>query len=252
MPTAPILIALAPSHCDAFLDYIDDFRRTGESEYVEDTITTQLFAHYAERLRQEAAGIDLARGIVPASTWFLWDGRLILGRTAIRHRLTPNLEDFGGHIGYDVRPSQRGRGYGSLLLALALVKAHQLGLKRVLITCSPDNIPSMCIIQRNGGQLASQSPAITADNRLTQRYWIDIARRSGLARTCISRADKGADPRPTQMRRGRPRPTHAGATMQPSAPCRCADRRGYPSVESTPLCHRGPSRWDSRRGGALR
>ena len=114
--------------------------------------------------------------IVPATTWFLWNGCRILGRVSIRHRLTPRLEDFGGHIGYDVRPSDRGRGYGSLLLTVALAKTRALGLPRVLLTCSPTNTASVRMILSNVGQLVSESPAISANNRPTQRYWIDTTR----------------------------------------------------------------------------
>jgi len=172
----PTLIELTASHQDAFLDYMDDFRRAGECDYVDDTITPQSFSKYVERLQRASAGKDLQPGIVPATTWFLWNGRRILGRVSIRHRLTPRLEDFGGHIGYDVRPSDRGHGYGSVLLCLALAKARAIGLLRVLLTCSPTNTASVRMILSNGGQLVSESPAISANNRPTQRYWIDTTR----------------------------------------------------------------------------
>ena len=58
------------------------------------------------------------------------------------------------------------------MLALGLDKARQLGLTRVLITCDPENIASVRVIEKNGGVLASRSVAHTG--RLTARYWIEL------------------------------------------------------------------------------
>ena len=52
-------------------------------------------------------------GQVPATVFFLQDetGR-ILGAIDIRHQLNDYLLSYGGHIGYGIRPSFRGRGLG--------------------------------------------------------------------------------------------------------------------------------------------
>jgi predicted acetyltransferase len=52
-------------------------------------------------------------GIVPCTTLWWVEGHAYLGRLAIRHRLTPQLSEVGGHIGYDVRPSARNQGHGT-------------------------------------------------------------------------------------------------------------------------------------------
>ncbi|SDJ45915.1 Acetyltransferase (GNAT) domain-containing protein [Actinokineospora alba] len=80
-------------------------------------------------------------------------------------RLNDELTDFGGHIGYDIRPSARGRGHATALLAAALGVAHTYGIDRALLTCAPDNLASRRVIERNGGELDDISPA----GRL--RYW---------------------------------------------------------------------------------
>jgi len=77
-----------------------------------------------------------------------------------------------GIIGYYIRPSQRRKGYGSLILALSLDKAKQLGLKKVLVTCNDDNVASIKIIERNGGKLADKVKA-GFSKVLTRRYWIE-------------------------------------------------------------------------------
>ncbi len=97
----------------------------------------------------------------------------IVGMIDIRHRLNYYYEHFGGHIGYGVRPSERKKGYATQMLALALHEARDLGLEKVLITCSKHNIASAKTIVKNGGVLESEvfDPF---DKTLTERYWITL------------------------------------------------------------------------------
>lgn len=84
----------------------------------------------------------------------------------IRHRLNDYLLNFGGHIGYSVRKSERQKGYTTEMLALALIECMKLNIKRVLITCDKDNIASAKTIINNGGILEGSG--------ITQRYWINL------------------------------------------------------------------------------
>ncbi len=83
------------------------------------------------------------------------------------------MEDVGGHIGYRIRPSERRKGYGTLILALTLAEARKLGLPRVLLTCDQDNIASARVIQANGGALASEGYSPQTQT-LVSRYWIEL------------------------------------------------------------------------------
>lgn len=129
-----------------------------------------------EKQFDEYVGLLLARetdpfpGFVPQTDfWLIVDGCYV-GRTGLRHHLNASLERFGGHIGYEIRPSMRRKGYGTLQLKLVLPRAWELGLKRVLITCDDDNIGSAKIIEHNGGVL--QDKVDNARSTLTRRYWI--------------------------------------------------------------------------------
>ena len=122
-----------------------------------------------------AKGIGLADGWVPAHTfWLVQNEKTILGVLQIRHSLKPYLEREGGHIGYSVRPSERGKGYATRMLAMALDEARRLGLKRVLITCDRRNIASARVIQKNGGWLENEIVSCLPNREFTQRYWIDL------------------------------------------------------------------------------
>jgi len=115
---------------------------------------------------------DPPPGLVPQTDyWLIVDGETYAGRVSIRHHLIPGLERYGGHIGYEVRPTQRLRGYGTLMCRLGIVEARRLGIQRILITCDDDNIGSQKIIEANGGVLTDK-----VDNGryvLTRRYWIE-------------------------------------------------------------------------------
>lgn len=109
---------------------------------------------------------------VPAHTLFLVeDNKRILGAINIRHYLNDYLLNYGGHIGYGIRPSERKKGYASLMLSLALSKAKELGINKALITCDKDNLGSARTIMKNGGVLENE---VQEGYKITQRYWIEL------------------------------------------------------------------------------
>jgi|GEM_PF-157516 len=129
------------------------------------------FAASVRQLEQESRGEGMPDWFVPQHTcWLVRAGRL-LGEIRLRQWLTPPLENFGGHIGYVIRPSEWGKGYGTRMLALALEKARALGLPRVLLTCDDENIASARVIEKNGGVLDSRGVS-PIDGKPTRRYWI--------------------------------------------------------------------------------
>jgi predicted acetyltransferase len=132
------------------------------------------FKGYVKKLHNYSVGKKLPESWIPKSTyWLVKDKRRLLGHSSVRHTLTPALHRFGGHIGYYIRPSQRGKGYGTKILGLTIEKAKQLDLKKVLITCDDDNQASIRIIESFGGML--QDKVMNEGHEvLTRRYWIEI------------------------------------------------------------------------------
>ena len=112
-------------------------------------------------------------GRVPNTDFWLIDNSEFVGSLNLRYELDADLLKVGGHIGYEVRPSRRKQGYGTLILKLGLEKAKEAGIDRVLITCDENNIGSKKIIEHNGGQFEN---AIHVDGSEVKklRYWIDV------------------------------------------------------------------------------
>lgn len=96
-------------------------------------------------------GNELPDGFVHSEYLWLVKGGTYLGRVSIRHTLNERLREFGGHIGYEIRPTQRRRGYATLALKLALKRCRELGLSRVLLSCDDENVASWRVMQANGG-----------------------------------------------------------------------------------------------------
>ena len=160
---------------EEFQDFVQESRVADEKESIDGAgwnFDGDLTA-FVQKLRDYAQGINLPGNRVKSSAyWFVRCDRII-GVCDIRHRLNDELRDFGGHIGYSVRPSERSKGCGTEMLRLALEKARELGIDRALITCDVANIASQRVILKNGGVLDSESYS-EEGGRVMQRYWIDL------------------------------------------------------------------------------
>ena len=99
--------------------------------------------------------------------------RRIVGTIQFRHEFNDFLRDFGGHIGYSVRPSERRKGYATQMLAACLAVVRQFGLPRVLVTCEEHNEASRRTILANGG-VYERTVTCARDNITLERYWIPI------------------------------------------------------------------------------
>ena len=129
---------------------------------------------YLINSENQSKGIDLPPGWVPHTRlWYIQDSIRIIGSVDIRHFLTPDLEDLGGHIGYVIRQGERNKGYATSMLAEAIPEAGNIGIKKLLITAAADNITSRKVIEKNGGVLDTEKCSRIA-RRMTAYYWIEI------------------------------------------------------------------------------
>lgn len=125
-----------------------------------------------------AQGIGIPAGFVPHSTFWLVDGVEVVGVANLRHRLTDSLRIEGGHIGYGVRPSARGRGFGTRILALTLPEAASLGIAQALVTCAKSNLASSAVIRANGGVLQDET-FLETRGEIVQRWWVPTGMAAG-------------------------------------------------------------------------
>ncbi|MBE6137984.1 MAG: GNAT family N-acetyltransferase [Erysipelotrichaceae bacterium] len=127
------------------------------------------FNYYCENLDVK----DASSGFVPDSTFFCLDidRGIMVGAVNIRHYLNEKLLLNGGHIGDGILPGERGKGYGTMMISLALLECKKLGIDNVLMVCDKDNIASAKTIIKNGGILENE---IVVDGTVEQRYWIKL------------------------------------------------------------------------------
>lgn len=93
--------------------------------------------------------------LVSSTYYLVLSDEEVVGTICIRHYLTKDLEEFGGHIGYSIKPSVRRKGYATEALRLIL-ELYKDKYDEILIMCEDDNIASNKTILANGGILINQ------------------------------------------------------------------------------------------------
>jgi len=124
---------------------------------------------YLDRLDRLHEGVNLPDGVVK-STFYLAevDGEVV-GSTSIRFDLNEYLSEFGGHIGYCVRPTFRRQGYATTMLRLQLDLARDAQIRDILVTCLETNAASAAVIESCGGEY--EYSRTRPDGATFRRYW---------------------------------------------------------------------------------
>ncbi|MFV2022337.1 GNAT family N-acetyltransferase [Micromonospora sp. LOL_023] len=173
----PELIAPTIELYASWLDARDEWGRGTHQDGsglrpADDVDTAAGFAAWVDRLRRQGdESLPADEGWVHTTHRWIIEQDAYLGAISLRHRLNDFLRRAGGHIGYGVRPSVRGRGIATWALGAMLPLAAARGLDRVMVTCDESNPASARVIERNGGVLED-----VRDTELgrTRRYWIDL------------------------------------------------------------------------------
>lgn len=160
---------------EAIQEFREEFERLGEQMHgaggLEDVRDVR---RWIKLCRERETWDRVPEGLVPACMFLCVrkeDGYLV-GLIQLRLDLNEELENFGGHIGYCIRPSQRRKGYAKEMLGLCLDFGRRRGMTRILVTCARENEASRRTILANGG--------VYEDTRLAdwgacmERYWIPL------------------------------------------------------------------------------
>lgn len=127
-----------------------------------------VYEEWLKNNQDHEMGINLPEGWVPdiQLVAFSIDGQAV-GFLNIRLCLNDFLLEEGGHIGYSIRPSERGKGYAKESLRQSLQVAKEKNIKKALVTCSTENPASRAVIVANSGVFEDVRNGV-------ERYWIDL------------------------------------------------------------------------------
>lgn len=159
------------------IDYINEFYKYksningvgGLNRFVDD------YEGWLKKLEVDYATIP-SEDRVPARTYFLVreDDNKIVGMINIRLALNERLRKSGGHIGYSIRPTERGKGYNKINLYLGLKVCNEYGIKDVLMDADINNPGSWKTMEALGGKRVKEYLEETT-NIVIVDYNIDVA-----------------------------------------------------------------------------
>ena len=113
---------------------------------------------------------------VPARTYFLVrdSDRRIVGMINIRLSLNERLKEYGGHIGYSIRPSERGKGYNKINLYLGLKVCDKYDIGEVFMDADLENPASWKTMEALGGVRVRQHYDDVYAHATVVDYIIDV------------------------------------------------------------------------------
>lgn len=135
------------------------------------------FEEWLKKIKNDTDKEKVPEGRVPAWLYLAIrkTDKKMVGVVQVR-LLNEKLWKTFGNIGDGVRPTERKKGYVTEIIRLALIKAKEIGLNRVLMSCDKTNIGSKKSIINNGGVLENEY--VDEDGNVEERYWISLKKRS--------------------------------------------------------------------------
>ena len=176
-PLIDIVKLVSPSikYKDSYIDMVKEFVKHHEA-FVPFTLNEDYkdFAALVKRLEAYSKGENIPDGFVAhTSFWLIDSNNRVVGTSNLRLELTESLKQIGGHIGYGVKPSERRKGYATVILAKTLSEAKKRGINEALVTVDKTNTASIKVIKKNSGVFYSEGLVEDVEG-ITQRYLIHI------------------------------------------------------------------------------
>ena len=92
----------------------------------------------------------------PTITYIMYVENNPVGYICVRTKIDNNWMKWSGNIYYQIRSSERNKGYGTSMLKLVLKECKKLGFKEVFINSSAGNIASEKVIINNNGEFIKE------------------------------------------------------------------------------------------------
>jgi predicted acetyltransferase len=134
-----------------------DIPKEEKGEY--NAINGLSYAEYKKQLKQYKKD-EVKKNISLDTTtnrYIFYNEDYPIGEAGIRTTINDYWKNKGSQIFYKIRVSERNKGYGTIMLKLALDNCRKLGMKVVRINCDDTNTASKRIIEKNGGILDIES-----------------------------------------------------------------------------------------------
>lgn len=168
-----MLIKVEDCFQDAIMHYRKDSLKDGQkivcgSSDLQNYTSYQDWKAWVDCHEQEAT---LPQGRVCALQFLYMEKNQLFGMVNIRLYLNEYLEQYGGHIGYSIAPSQRGKGYGKKMLQEACHHCKALGIHDILLVAEKENIASIRTILACGGNFENE---VVEGNKTLKRYFIHV------------------------------------------------------------------------------
>lgn len=160
------------------IDFLKEFKDYGSNAYGTGGFNRYYPDNYEGWL--EKLEVDRNREVdeehVPAETFFLVreSDRKLIGIINIRLALNEKLKQYGGNIGYSIRPTERGNGYNNINLYLGLKFCNKHNIEEVLLDADLDNPASWKTMEAMGGVRIREYFDAEHDHTMTVDYLINV------------------------------------------------------------------------------
>lgn len=171
------LIKRCPEHVPGYKAYCQELYDNGVV-YFRPTHPDRIDEAWFERTKPlyDKKEKGLLEGQPAGFHYWAVDGDEFIGEFQLRTEFPERVLREIGSIGYAVRVSQWGKGYGTEILRLGLELAREHGMEKVLLTINDKNAASVHVCEKLGGR---QEDTIEAFNEAEghhtlRRYWITL------------------------------------------------------------------------------
>lgn len=160
-------------YINEFVEHKSDINGTGSLDKILDGYTFEQTLESCLNMQYEEYAKKFGRCQGKTFLLIRKNDNKIIGTINVRWNLTEKVKQFGGNIGYGIRPTERRKGYNKMNLYLGLIEAKKIGLDKVMLDCDVENLGSSKTMEALGGKL-ERTEIDPYDGILTSVYWINV------------------------------------------------------------------------------